>query len=92
MTKTSRSQPLRTSTTVFGTYDTMAERPSGHRATHPVTKQDLGEAMDRLLRVKERGRGVSWNVGYGVGSDGCAYSGGMCFTTKREALKVWNRA
>lgn len=88
-TNTVGSKPISTQILAYGRYDLMAERPSGHRATHPITRQDLGEATDRLLRVKERGHRVHWNVGYGVGSDGCAYGGGMNFKTKREAVRAW---
>jgi hypothetical protein len=87
---------LRTTETAWGRYDVIAERATGRNARHPVTGQDLGPSFDRLTRCLESRvpngkRRVDWHVGYGIGSDGGAYSGGMRFKTKREALRVWNQ-
>lgn len=35
------------------------------------------------------GRKVYWRIGYGRGSDGCAYGGGSIFKTKKAAMAEW---
>ncbi len=85
------AKPIRSSSTLWAKFAVFAERPSSNRSRvkHPVTGGDLGDPNDRLTRVKEKGHAVYWHVGYGYGSDGCAYGGGMIFKTKRAALAVW---
>ncbi len=83
------TNPIKTVKTLWGTYQTFATRERKHRATHPITGQDLGIAFDELMKVKE-GKKTWWRIGRGVGSDGCAYGGGMIYKTKRAAVKDWH--
>ena len=87
-TTTEYRKPISTRTLAYGTYAIYARVPCGHRAKHPVIGSDLGESHDELMRVQE-GKRVWWRIGWGVGSDGCAYGGGMLFKTKRAAVAMW---
>jgi hypothetical protein len=67
-------------------WETMAERQAG--PSRDPRGFDVAETVDTLTRTTE-GKKISWHVGYKRLPDGLCSGGGMIFTTKREAIKVW---